>query len=203
MTSARATGGTPVREYWRHDPRLDPPTKADRRRLLGWIAFLGLTPICLGVVVWAALGLNGNYPTVAPPVPGGWQAVPGIYASFSAPKSWTLQQYMSDAAGDIYYSGPGGGVGESVTAVTSAPRPSTLPAIVGTYLTSRYVVVARAGLRVRNATRAWRYTFRLTDGATGLGILAWVKPTQSRVWLVVVPASTTTRKVLATLTLAA
>ena len=112
----------------RHDPRIDPPTKADRRRLWRWAALLAFCPICLGVVVWAALGMNGSYPTVKPPVPAGWQSVPGIYASFSVPGGWSLKQFLSDASGDVYYSGAGGGVGESVTQADRAPERQRAPA---------------------------------------------------------------------------
>jgi hypothetical protein len=193
----------PTSDYWRHDPRVDPPTKKDRRRLLAWMGLLAFTPVCLGGVVWAALRLNGNYPTVAPPVPRGWQSVPGIYASFAAPRTWSIQQLMSDAAGDIYYSGPGGGAGESVTQASSAPRPANLPTIVATYLVDPYKVVSRTDYRIHNATDAWKYTFRLRGGRTGLGLLAWVAPTQSVVWLFVATAAATTEKLLSTLTLAA
>ncbi|MGH9106724.1 MAG: hypothetical protein ACRDZX_12985, partial [Acidimicrobiales bacterium] len=177
--------------------------KAGSRRWLGWVAFLCLTPLCLGGVLWAALGLNGSYPTVRPPVPPGWQPVKGIYASFSAPGSWSLQQSLSDSSGDIYYSGPGGSTGESVSQVKSVPLPQKLPAIVGTFLGSSYKVTSRSAWAPHNATKAWRYTFALSDGRTGIGVLAWVKPTQSQVWLVAVPASPTAEKVLSTLTLAA
>jgi len=189
-------------DYWRHDPRLDPPTKKDRRRLLAWIAFMAITPLCLAGVVWSALNLNGNYPTVPAPVPAGWQSVPGIYASFSAPKSWSLQQFMSDSAGDIYYSGPGGGVGESVTQAARAPQPTVVPTIVATFLVERYRQVSRAPYRLRHATDAWKYEFRLANGSTGVAILAWVAATQSQVWLVATPGSPTTEKVLSTLTVA-
>jgi hypothetical protein len=192
----------PASDYWLHDPRVDPPTKRDRRRLLMWVAFLGITPICLGVVVWAAFGLNGGYPTVAPPVPAGWQAVRGIYASFSAPKNWALQQGMSDAAGDIYYAGPTGGAGESVLQSDKPPSTARFPTIVRTYLGGNYSVLQRAPYRVRNATFAWEYTFRLSDRTTGIGILAWVKQTQSEVWLIVTPADRVTEKVMTTLALA-
>jgi hypothetical protein len=187
----------------RFDPRLDPPTRAHRRKFWAWVAFLTFCPICVAVVLWAAFDLNGNYPTVQPPVPHGWQSVPGIYASFSAPKNWSLNQVMSDAAGDIFYSGPGGGAGESVTQAGSAPSPArALPAIVGTFLGRRYQVIAKVPITLRHATVAWRYRFHLAGGGTGLGIMAWVSATQSDVWLVVQPASSTTGKILSTLTLA-
>jgi hypothetical protein len=189
-------------DYWRHDPRLGPPTKRDRRRVLMWVAFLGITPICLGVVVWAAFGLNGSYPTVPPPVPRGWQSVAGIYASFSAPKSWSLQQGMSDAAGDIYYSGPGGSAGESVVESDRPPSGETLPVIVRTYLGGAYKVRSRVPFAVRHATRAWMFTFSLAGGGQGGAVLAWVKPTQSEIWLIVRPTNQVTEKVLATLALA-
>jgi hypothetical protein len=200
MAGIRASQG--VRH--RSDPRIDPPSRADRRRLLGWVAFLGFTPICIGVVLWAALDLNGSYPTVRTPVPRGWQAVPGVYASFSAPKSWTLQQAMSDSAGDIYYAGRDGAVGESVTQANKMP-PVTgpLPAIVGTFLGGGYRVLAAKPFTLHNATEAWHYRFDLTNGQTGLGTLAWVKATQSVVWLVALPATPTAEKVLSTLSLAA
>ena len=121
---ASPVGGQPVRLQSvprRHDPRIDAPTKADKRRLWKWGALLAFCPICLSVVVWAALEMNGSYPTVKPPVPAGWQSVPGIYASFSVPGDWSLKQFLSDASGDIYYSGPGGGIGESVTQADRAP----------------------------------------------------------------------------------
>lgn len=202
LAQLREYASRPASDYWRHDPRLDPPTKKDRRRLLAWVAFMAVTPICLGVVVWSALDLNGSYPTVAPSVPRGWQSVPGIYASFSAPKSWSLQQSMSDAAGDIYYSGPGGGIGESVTQADAAPMPSRPPTIVATFLVQRYQVVSTTPYKLHNAALAWKYKFRLANGATGLGILAWAKATQSEVWLIATPASATTEKMLSTLTLA-
>jgi hypothetical protein len=187
----------------RHDPRIDPPTKQDRRKLWRWVALMAFCPICLGVVVWAALGLNGSYPTVKPPVPAGWQSVAGIYASFSVPGSWSLKQFMSDSAGDIYYSGPGGGVGESVTQADKAPHADgPLPTIVGTFLGWKYQVTSLAPTKIANATMAWRYQFHLDNGTSTTGILAWVKPTQSDVWLVASKDSSTTRKAISTLTLA-
>jgi hypothetical protein len=187
----------------RHDPRVDPPDRKDRRRVWLWMGLLAFCPICLGVVVWASLDLNGNYPTIKPPVPSGWQAVPGIYASFSLPSGWSLQQEMSDSAGDIYYSGPGGGAGESVQQVDSAPSPQgPLPSIVGTFLETSYRVTSAHQIAVKNATVAWSYQFHLADGRTATGVMAWVKPTQSEIWLVLSPVSPTTEKVLSTLTLA-
>jgi len=194
--------GLSAADYWRHDPRVDPPTKKDRRRLLMWVAFLGVTPICLGVVVWAAFALNGNYPTVRPAVPTGWQSVPGIYASFSVPKGWSLQQGMSDAAGDIYYAGPGGGAGESVAESDRQPSTTTLPTIVRTYLDGAYTVARETSYKLPNATSAWKFTFKLPSGGTGLAALAWVKATESEVWLIVTPVNATTQRVLTTLALA-
>jgi hypothetical protein len=187
----------------RHDPRVDPPTKADRRRIWRWAAFLAFCPICLGVVVWAALGMNGSYPTVKPPVPPGWQSVPGIYASFSVPGGWSLKQFLSDASGDVYYSGAGGGVGESVTQADRAPKTAgRLPEIVGTFLGWKYHVGSIVETKIANATVAWRYQFHLANGRSSVGVLAWVKPTQSEVWLVASRDSGTTEKALSTLTLA-
>ena len=185
----------------RHDPRIDPPDKSDRRRLLAWVALLTLTPICVGIVVWAALGWNGNYPTVAPPVPPGWQAVPGVYASFSVPGGWKLQQFMSDAAGDVYYSGASGAAGESVTEADVPPSPrSALPQIVATFLGGHYRVLAVQPFHLARAAMSWQYRFRLADGKEGLGVMAWVRTTESEVWLVGLPASATTERALATLT---
>ena len=192
----------PVQDYWRHDLRVDPPTPKDRRRLLFWVAFLGITPICLGVVVWAALDLNGNYPTVASPVPHGWQSVPGVYASFSAPRSWALNQSMSDSAGDVYYSGPGGAAGESVVQSGSMPSTTRLPTIVSTYLVKQFEVAHPSPYKLHGATEAWEYTFHLAGGDEGAGVLAWVKSTQSEIWLIVTPVDSTTREVLSTLTVA-
>jgi hypothetical protein len=171
--------------------------------LLTWVALLTLTPICLGVVLWAAIGLNGNYPTVAAPVPRGWQAVPGVYASFSVPRSWTLQQLMSDAAGDVFYSGTSAGAGETVTEADVAPSPgAALPQIVGTWLGGHYRVLSVKPSHLSGAALSWRYQFRLGDGKQGVGIMAWVKTTQSEVWLVGLPSSATTERVLSTLTVA-
>jgi hypothetical protein len=168
-----------------------------------WVALLAFCPICLGVVLWAALGLNGNYPTVQPPVPGGWQAVPGIYASFSVPAAWSLDQEMSDSNGDVYYSGPGGGVGESVAQANAVPSSSgPLPTIVGTFLEAPYQVSSVHKIALEHATVAWRYQFHLADGRSASGVMAWVRPTQSEIWLVFSPVSPTTQKVLSTLTLA-
>jgi hypothetical protein len=187
----------------RHDPRIDQPTRADRRRLWKWGALLAFCPICLAVVVWAALDMNGSYPTVKPPVPSGWQSVPGIYASFSAPGSWSLKQFLSDASGDVYYSGAGGGVGESVTQADRAPNVrGPLPEIVGTFLGWKYKVNSVSPTKIANATMAWRYHFHLVNGTSSVGVLAWVKPTQSEVWLIASKDSATTEKALSTLTLA-
>ena len=209
MADTRAVGDQdltsgPAASPGRHDPRVDPPTRADRRRLWLWVALLAFCPLCLGVVVWAALGMNGSYPTVRPPVPPGWQSVAGIYASFSVPGNWSLKQFMSDASGDVYYSGPGGGVGESVTEADRAPAPHPpLPRIVSTFLGGgRYEVSSVATTSLPNATLAWRYRFRLDDGGSGMGVMAWVKPTQSEVWLIASPVSATTAKSVSTLTLA-
>jgi len=167
------------------------------------VAVLAFTPICLGVLVWATVNWNGSYPTVKAPVPRGWQAVPGIYASFSVPRNWSLQPFMSDAAADIYYSGPAGGVGESVTQADQDPSATgRLPAIVGTFLTERYSVTSLTPFKLRNATVAWRYQFRLANGTKGTGILAWASATQSEVWLIAAPVTATTDEALSTLTLA-
>ena len=153
--------------------------------------------------MWAALGMNGSYPTVKPPVPAGWQSVPGIYASFSVPGSWSLKQFLSDASGDVYYSGAGGGVGESVTQADRAPKAhGRLPEIVGTFLGWKYQVSSVVETKIANATTAWRYRFHLANGRSSVGVLAWVKPTQSEVWLVASRDSATTEKAISTLTLA-
>jgi hypothetical protein len=129
--------------------------------------------------------------------------VPGIYASFSVPMTWSLQQLMSDAAGDVYYSGPSGAAGESVVQANVAPAPGApLPAVVKAFLGGRYRVVSVVRTRLHNATLSWRYRFSAGDGQTGLGTLAWVKATRSEVWLVALPAAPTTEKVLSTLALA-
>jgi hypothetical protein len=168
-----------------------------------WVAFLGTSPLCLGVVVWAALSWNGSYPTVAPPVPPGWQPVAGVYASFSVPRTWSLQPGMSDAQGDTYYSGPGGAAGDSVTQARAPPAPARrVPAVIATFLGGTYRVTSVAPARVRHAGEAWSYRFALPGGRRAVGTLAWVKPTQSEVWLVAVPASPTAAKILSTLTLA-
>jgi hypothetical protein len=203
---ASAVGGQPVLGQpvgRRHDPRIDPPTKADKRRLWKWGALLAFCPICLSVVVWAALEMNGGYPTVKPPVPAGWQAVPGIYASFSVPAGWSLKQFLSDSNGDIYYSGSGEGVGESVTQADHAPSANgPLPEIVGTFLGWKYQVSSVSETKLANATVAWRYRFHLANGVSSVAVRAWVKPTQSEVWLVASRDSNTTEKALSTLTLA-
>jgi len=187
----------------RHDPRIDPPTRADRRRTGWWLLVLGFTPICLGVLVWATVNWNGAYPNVKAPVPRGWQAVPGIYASFSVPSDWSLQPFMSDAASDVYYSGRAGGVGESVTQADQEPSATgRLPEIVGSFLTDRYSVTSVTPFKLRNAADAWRYQFRLANGTRATGILAWASATESEVWLVATPVTATTDEALSTLTLA-
>jgi hypothetical protein len=136
----------------RHDPRIDPPTKADRRRAGWWVLVLAFTPICLGVLVWATVNWNGSYPNVKAPVPHGWQEVPGIYASFSVPSTWSLQPFLSDPSADVYYSGPAGGIGESVTQADKEPSSTgRLPAVVGTFLTESYRVASVTPFRLRNA----------------------------------------------------
>jgi hypothetical protein len=199
-----AVSTAPRQAMWRrHDPRIDAPTKEDRRKLRRWAILLAFCPICLCVVVWAALEMNGNYPTVKPPVPAGWQSVAGIYASFSVPASWSLKNFMSDVAGDIYYSGPGGGIGESVTPADTAPAPDrSPPTIVGTFLGWKYQVSSVTATRIANATAAWRYRFHLANGTTATALLAWVRPTQSVVWLVASRDSPITEKAISTLTLA-
>jgi|GEM_PF-1980077 hypothetical protein len=187
----------------RPDAEQPPGPNRERRRLWMWAAFLGFSPICLGVVAWAAVAWNGSYPTVAPPVPPGWQAVAGIYASFSVPKRWVLQPGMADAQGDAYYSGPGGAAGEVVRQASSQPQPRReVPPVVSTFLGGRYHVASIRPYRLHNATEAWEYLFRLGGSKQGLGVLAWAKATQSVVWLVATPASPTANKVLSTLTLA-
>jgi hypothetical protein len=147
--------------------------------------------------------MNGSYPTVKPPVPAGWQAVPGIYASFSAPRSWSLQQDLSDSAGDVYFGGRGGGVGESVVEAKVAPAPgAALPPIVRTFLGGHYVQLSRRSVGVANAQKAWDYRFALPAGRRAEGVEAWVRGTESLVWLVAVPSSPTGTRVLSTLTLA-
>ena len=186
----------------RHDPRIDQPTRADRRRLWKWGALLAFCPICLAVVVWAAVDMNGSYPTVKPPVPSGWQSVPGIYASFSAPGSWSLKQFLSDASGRLLL---GRGWRRRRVSHPSGPRPESagpLPEIVGTFLGWKYKVNSVSPTKIANATMAWRYHFHLVNGTSSVGCWRWVKPTQSEVWLIASKDSATTEKALSTLTLA-
>ncbi len=207
--SSSTSAGTPVLANGsagpvrRHDPRIDPPNTQDKRRLWAWLALLGLTPICLGVVAWAALGLNGSYPTVSPPVPHGWQAVRGIYASMSVPKGWSLQQTLSDANGDIYYAGQGGGVGLSAVEANKAPaHTGGLPSVVRLFIGGPYVVEQVSPFKLHNAAEAWRYRLALRGGKTAEAVLAWAKLTQTRVWMVATTLTPTTGRALATLTLA-
>jgi hypothetical protein len=203
MPDTRARDDPAFVQARRHDPRIDPPTQADRRKLQWWLAVLAFTPICLGVLVWATVNWNGGYPNVKPPVPRGWQSVPGIYASFSVPGNWSLQQFMSDPSGDVYYSGPAGGAGESVQQADREPSATgRLPSIVGTFLVDRYTVSSLTPFKLRNATVAWHYLFRLANGTNATGILAWSGPTQTEVWLIALPVSATTDQALSTLTLA-
>ncbi len=185
-------------------PRDGAPTSRGRRRVWLWVALLAFSPACVGVATWAALAWNGSYPTVAAPVPHGWQAVPGVYASFSVPKSWSFQQSLSDSQGDVYYSGPGGAAAQSVTEARRPPAPGrTVPAVVANYLGGSYTVTSVAPYRLHNAGRCWEYRFSLPSHEKALGILAWARKTSSEVWLVAMPASPTTERVLSTLTLAA
>ncbi len=186
-----------------HDPRVDRPTPSDRRRAWLWLLVLGFSPLCIGVAVWAALDLNAAYPTVAPPVPPGWQAVKGIYASFSVPGPWSLQSALSDEVGDICYTGRGGGAGESVTASARPPSgQAPLPKIVGVFLQEPYRVTSLGPYRLANAAVAWRYRLRLRDGTGAIALHAWARATQTDVWLVAWPSGPTALRVLQTLTLA-
>jgi hypothetical protein len=167
------------------------------------LVLLAFCPLCVGVVVWATYDLNGSYPTVKPPVPAGWQAVPGIYASFSVPKAWSLQQELSDDVGDVYYAGRAGGAGLSVDQASTAPAlGSPIGSIVGAFLQEHYEVTSVSPYKLANATVAWLYHFRLSDGSASLGVHAWVRATQTEVWLVATPISATTQRALSTLTLA-
>lgn len=177
--------------------------RRNRKKVLIWAAFLALCPVCLGVTVWAALAWNGGYPTVKPALPRGWQSVPGVYASFSVPKNWSLEQALSDSNGDVYYSGRDGAAAESVTQADKAPSPSrAVPAQVSNYLGGHFEVTSVTSKTIRNADVAWQYRFKLASSAEALGILAWVKGTQSEVWLIASPASPTATRILSTLTLA-
>lgn len=180
------------------------PGRMNRKKLWLWVAFLAFSPACVGVATWAALTWNGSYPTVAPPVPPGWQAVAGVYASFSVPKSWSFRQSLSDSQGDVYYSGPGGAAAQSVREVHTPPSPArSVPAVVAGYLGGGYTITSVTPYRLLHAARSWEYRFGLPAHKKGLGILAWAPQTSSEVWLIVVPASPTTERVLSTLTLAA
>ena len=94
-------------------------------------------------------------------------------------------------------------MGESVTQADRAPRThGPLPEIVGTFLGWKYQVSSVTETKIANATMAWRYRFHLANGELSVGVLAWVKPTQSEVWLVASRDSAATEKALSTLTLA-
>ena len=180
------------------------PTSPGQKKLWLWVALLAFSPVCVGVATWAALAWNGSYPTVAPLVPRGWQPVAGVYASFSVPKNWSFQSSLSDAQGDVYYSGSGGAAAQSVTEARRPPAPGRrVPAVVANYLGGSYTVTSVAPYRLHNAERSWEYRFSLPRHEEALGILAWARKTRSEVWLVVMPASATTERVLSTLTLAA
>ena len=60
---------------------------------------------------------------------------------------------MSDAASDIYYSGPSGGVGESVTEADREPSATGHPpSIVGYFFTDRYSVTSVTPSKLHDAT---------------------------------------------------
>jgi hypothetical protein len=124
-----------------------------------------------------------------------------VYASFSVPRDWSLQQLLSDADGDVFYGGPGGGAGESVTQADTAPSPvPPLSPIVETFLGGPYRVASVSEFHLAGATLAWHYRFRVAGAKLALGIMAWVRDTESEVWLVALPASPTATEALATLT---
>ncbi len=168
-----------------------------------WLALLALSPLCIGLAVWASSSPSRPLPTVEPPVPSGWQAVRGIYASFSVPKGWALENALSDQVGDVYYSGRGGGAGESVTEANHEPSAAaTPPVMVRVFLQENYRVAGTASLGLHNAAVAWLYRFRLADGSAAAAVHAWVRSSGTDAWLVVSPVNRTTREVLRTLTLA-
>lgn len=187
----------------RPNPRLGPPTRSQRRRSWLWLAFLAICPICVGVVIWAAVSLNGSYPTVKPPVPHGWQAVPGIYSSFSAPRGWSLDQAMSDASGDVYFQGRTGAAGESVTESDHRPSLSApLSRIVATYVGGHYSRYSVQPYSLKGATVSWLYTFELPTGKRAVAVRAWVKPTLSQIWLIAPADNQLEHRVLQTLAVA-
>jgi hypothetical protein len=186
----------------RSDPRINEPTRADRQRVWKWLALLALSPLCVGLAIWATSGPSPSYPTVKPPVPHGWQAVPGIYASFSVPRGWVLENALSDQMGDVYYSGRGGGAGESVTEANQEPSAATpLPAIIRAFLQENYRVTSSTNYRLHNAAVAWLYRFKLADGTTAAAVHAWVRSSDTDAWLVASPVNPTTQEVLRTLAL--
>lgn len=193
----------PERRGRPHDVRLDEPTAADRRRNRRWLVLLLLTPVCLGVVVYAALGTKAApYPEVKPLQPAGWQVETNPYVGLSIPPRWQLNTAFSDQNGDSYWAGTGGVVAESVSVTNVAPTATRkLPEIIGVFLRTGYQVTGVTPITLTNATVAWRYQFALANGQRAVGVHAWVKDNQTEVWFVVTPPNATTDHVLSTLTL--
>jgi hypothetical protein len=160
-------------------------------------------PLCLGVVVYAAIGTKqAPYPEVKPPTPAGWQVETNPYVGLSIPGGWKLNTAFSDENGDSYWAGPGGVAAESVVVTTKQPtEQAKVPEIVGVFLRDSYRVTSVAPTTLANATVAWRYGFVESNGQRAEGIHAWVKDTETEVWFIVTPPNTTTARVLATLTL--
>jgi hypothetical protein len=164
-----------------------------------------VSPVCLAVVVWYSIGVKPPpVPTVHPPVPAGWQPEANAYVGLSVPSTWVLRPAYSDSNGDSYWSGPGGGVGESVIVASTAPtQKAAPPAVLTSFLPGEsYRVISETPIRIPNATVAWRVQLSLRNGTEATAVHAWVRDTQTEVWVVGHPSSATVDQSLRTLTLA-
>ena len=139
----------------RHDPRIDQPTRADRRRLWRWAALLAFCPICLGVVVWAALEHERQLPDRQTAGPVRVAIGPWHLCQFLGARQLVAQAVPERRFGRrLITRAPGGGVGESVTQADRAPTAhGPLPEIVGTFLGWKYQVTSVR--RRRSPTPPW------------------------------------------------
>lgn len=169
----------------------DPARAAAIRRTHRWMVALGLTPIAI-FAIWALVSIFGgpSEPVVNPlHTPKGYTAVTDAYYGFAVPDAWKLNSSLSDSAGDFYYDGAGGWVGENESIAKTSPTPATeVPKSLWAYgatVPTKFTLSGGHRVKVPGTNFAWAVTLTRPGGQRSMAFDVWESNSQTEVWLVV------------------
>ncbi len=180
-----------------------PDARPARGRPSAWWLLLVVFPVVAFVGAFAS---DSNYkgpPTVAVQVPAGYQAIAGPDFGYAVPRSYPLNAFYSDNAGDNFYGDDRAWVGETLRTRANPPVPGeAVPSTsiaFGVPSPIPYTESAPTAITVPGADVSYRYQLSRPGGFRAVAIDTWRRASQTEMWLIVATPGDVSATVLATL----